>query len=162
MDGSFAISITRLLQLRWARRWFSPRDPEPDKGDHMHDARRQAELGQQDGIFETRIEWEGEGRRFPVVYTRKVCLAIKAEIAGPEAFLDLAWTDITASARAAGAITGLSTIVTSPPGTLEVFEEAFFACLASHWPQEARRIQVGLSTQLLPEEDWRRSLTRAG
>ena len=128
----------------------------------MQEGRRQAELGQQDGIFETRIEWEGESRRFPVVYTRKVSLAIQAEIAGPEAFLDSAWTDIAASARAAGAITGLSAIVASPPGTLEVFEEAFFACLASHWPREARRIQVGLSTQLRPEEDWRRSLTRAG
>ncbi len=128
----------------------------------MQEGRRQAELGNQDGIFETRIEWEGAGRRFPVVYTRKVSLAIKAEIAGPEEFLENAWHDIAASARAAGVIAGLPAIAASPPGTLEAFEEAFFACLASRWPQEARRIQVGLSTQLKPEEDWQRSLNRAG
>ena len=57
---------------------------------------------------------------------------------------------------------GLPALAASTPGTLEAFEEAFFACLASRWPQEARRIQVGLSTQLKPEEDWQRSLNRAG
>jgi hypothetical protein len=128
----------------------------------MKEQLRQMELGQQGETLEMRIEWEGALQLRPVVYTRKVHLSIQAEIAGPEEFLETAWGDITASARLAGAITGLPSIAGSRPGILEAFEEAFFACLASRWPLEARRIRVALSTQFKPEKDWQRSLHRAG
>lgn len=123
----------------------------------MQQELRQTVLGHQEGAHISRVEWEGPGQPRPVFYTQKVKLSIQAEFFGPGEFLDHAWNDITASANAAGVIAGLHTIANSPPQALPAFEDAFFACLSSRWPQEARRLRVGLSTQLQPDGEWLRN-----
>ncbi|MBI4911923.1 MAG: hypothetical protein HY823_04225 [Acidobacteria bacterium] len=119
---------------------------------------RHEDLGQAEAGFETRIEWEGPGRLNPVVYTRPTLYAVQAEISGPEEFLDSAWNDIAACVRVAGAIAGLPGLRTTPSSTLEAFEQVFYTCLASRWPQDARKVKVGLSSRLQSSVAWQRGL----
>lgn len=114
---------------------------------------RKVEVGHIDGVPETKIEWEGDFIKYPVLYTRTSKLTAYAEFAAPG--LDEIWGDITSCATGAAAAATLVAIIASPAAALPAFKAAFLACLEAKIGDRAKDVSVALSTQQ-ESGDWHR------
>ena len=115
---------------------------------------RQIELGRSGSIPEVEIKWEGKPIPKPIEYHRTASMVAFAEVCGPDDILNNAWHDIVTCALAAAGAAGVATIVAGPSGAYAVFEASFFPCLEIKLKDRAKEVQLALSTQQKPNDDW--------
>lgn len=117
---------------------------------------RRVELGRSGSIPETMVKWEGSPIPIPYMYFRTSSMVAYAEFCAPDDLLNNAWNDVVSCAIAAGGAAGIAAIVAGPAAALPAFELAFKTCVVAKLGGRANEIQVSLSTQQQPNEDWHR------
>jgi hypothetical protein len=118
---------------------------------------RQIEVDRYNSIPEVMIKWEGFPTPAPISYFRTSSMVTYAEVCGPDDLLNNSWHDIVNCALTAATAT-LATIPTTDgsPDALATFQAAFTPCATAKMGARAGEIQVALSTQQKPNEDWHR------
>lgn len=115
---------------------------------------RQIELGRSSSIPEVMVKWEGSPVPTPRTYFRTSSMVAYAEVCGPEDALAQCWNDIVQCALVGSGVATLTAILAGPAAALPVFKASFTSCLAEKLKERAGEIQVALSTQQKPNEDW--------
>jgi hypothetical protein len=117
---------------------------------------RRVEIGRSGSIPEVKVEWEGSPIPVPYMYFRTSSMFAYAEFCAPDDLLNSVWTDIMNCAMAAGVAAGIAAVVASPAAALPMFQAAFGPCITAKLGGRATEIQVSLSTEQKPIEDWHR------
>lgn len=117
---------------------------------------RQIELGRSGSIPEVMVKWEGSPIPLPVTYYRTSSMVAYAEVCGPDDIITNSWNDIVGCALAAAGVATVAAIIAGPEAALPAFQASFVPCLTGKLQARAREIQVALSTQQKPNEDWHR------
>lgn len=99
------------------------------------------------GVPEFKVEWEGHPIPHPVTYTRQSKVTAYAEFCGPDNIINNSWNDIRTCAISAAGVAAVAAIIANPPAALPAFKAAFIACLVGKIGDEAKHLNVALSTQ---------------
>ncbi len=117
---------------------------------------RRIELGRVGSITETMIKWEGSPIPVPYMYFRTSSIRVYADICAPDDLLNSFWNDIVSCAGVAAGVATLAAIVAGPEAALPAFRASFDACLSGKVGDRLGEIQIALSAQQEPNEDWHR------
>jgi RNA polymerase sigma factor (sigma-70 family) len=113
------------------------------------------ELGRRDLMSEWKVEWDCSGAPRSSLYARKIAVVAHAEMCGPADFINAHWPRIVNAAIAAGAATGIATIVATPSAALPIFHTEFHRRLDTNGSGAAKEsIQVALSANPEPNGPW--------
>lgn len=99
------------------------------------------------GVPEFKVEWKGHPIPKPVTYTRQSDVALFAEISGPDNVMNDGVNAIRECAVAALGTAAVAAIIADPAAAVPAFKAAFIACMAGKIGDEAKQLDVGLSTQ---------------